>query len=937
MGVIGSKRKLNKVHVPMSLRGYHPPEPPFQCVDDIRPTIPWFEEDNNDDEFDWKGVEDDLKDNGSTLLSQGLSAATTPRRAPTPGSILLQRSSTTGGIRGQSPGKPKGSRTPRSPGSGISQGQISLKMPNRRDDEKKLSFDMIDEHARKATKAHMNTYTALIDYLILPIRFHAQRDILTARAIIVWLNFQNTNSTFVKADVTTPKGLLRHLSDGTISYAGAYAILCREAGLQCVVIEGVCKKFEHEAGQLVGDESDDRWTALYVQHGGWQLVHPYWICKGMDGTGSTLDDWIRREVENDGVSYARARKILDNYLRHWINEDFFMPRPEVYVYNCFADDIRWQLLPPDFTVQSREDFSKLPFLLPAFFRLGLTLLSAHTCMLKSEEGMCRIEIACEKDNAHRLSLNYELYLKESKSSDIKLTEEDLERLVLHSRQNKVFLFEIRFPIEGTYRLEIHGGYHNSHSVRLCQFQLQCTRRLQNCVTLPVSPDKLMWGPGPDSDEVGLLLPSRPTGLISVYPIRQKSYEIDKQPEHFENSKFSFLLHKHVSRNIEYTAELIGLTSTPQPETADKETDLDLLRTASRGSKRGKKGTIGAISGYLYRQPVDCNKDNIAHQLTLTASVPHEGEFALVIRANRFKVERNRSITRQQAKPVCVYLLRTTVEQNKENVHQKLARSELQTVMSSTNVDNLRKAVDKCYRMKMDMNDDEIVAGESKWEYLSMRKELLDAIHRRNFRVTNETLHKVSKYRFKGALLFEIRKLFRIRKQLKLLRDFRKYVPSLRDASKELLQMPHPPPEVHITMAAVFLLLDEPETNLEDWQYIKEQLRQSHGEDAPAFKKMWCVAEMAPSKNTMRKIVTLMAEYNYEKVERTSPAAAQFYIWMQKIMAVLQDEDLTYVLQPGDSYYRAPEEDAQDSGKTLNHLLKSAEMEKIPEESALDIE
>ena len=37
------------------------------------------------------------------------------------------------------------------------------------------------------------------------------------------------------------------------------------------------------------------------------------------------------------------------------------------------------------------------------------------------------------------------------------------------------------------------------------------------------------------------------------------------------------------------------------------------------------------------------------------------------------------------------------------------------------MDNLRKAVDKCYRMKMDMNDDEIVAGESKWEFLSMRK------------------------------------------------------------------------------------------------------------------------------------------------------------------------------------------------------------------------
>ena len=93
-------------------------------------------------------------------------------------------------------------------------------------------------------------------------------------------------------------------------------------------------------------------------------------------------------------------------------------------------------------------------------------------------------------------------------------------------------------------------------------------------------------------------------------------------------------------------------------------------------------------------------------------------------------------------------------------------------------------------------------------------EILDAVHRRNFRVTNEILQKVHKYRYKGALLFEIRKLFKIRKQLILLNSFRKYVPSLRDAAKELIQMPHPPPEVHITMAALFLLLDEPEKSLE---------------------------------------------------------------------------------------------------------------------------
>lgn len=46
------------------------------CVDDIRPTIPWFEEDGNQDEFDWTAVEEDLKDNISTIMEQGLSATT---------------------------------------------------------------------------------------------------------------------------------------------------------------------------------------------------------------------------------------------------------------------------------------------------------------------------------------------------------------------------------------------------------------------------------------------------------------------------------------------------------------------------------------------------------------------------------------------------------------------------------------------------------------------------------------------------------------------------------------------------------------------------------------------------------------------------------------------------------------------------------------------
>ena len=72
-----------------------------------------------------------------------------PRRAPTPGSVLLQRSPSVGGIHRQSPGNFKSPKTPRTLRSEISQAQISLRLPKRNQNGPQLSFDMIDEHAKK--------------------------------------------------------------------------------------------------------------------------------------------------------------------------------------------------------------------------------------------------------------------------------------------------------------------------------------------------------------------------------------------------------------------------------------------------------------------------------------------------------------------------------------------------------------------------------------------------------------------------------------------------------------------------------------------------------------------------------------------------------------------------------------------------------------------
>ncbi|KAH3841264.1 hypothetical protein DPMN_114723 [Dreissena polymorpha] len=52
----------------------------------------------------------------------------------------------------------------------------------------------------------------------------------------------------------------------------------REAGLSCVLINGIAKRTEMDMSDPSGQVVNDTWTAVYVE-ADWQLVHPYWICR----------------------------------------------------------------------------------------------------------------------------------------------------------------------------------------------------------------------------------------------------------------------------------------------------------------------------------------------------------------------------------------------------------------------------------------------------------------------------------------------------------------------------------------------------------------------------------------------------------------------------------------------------------------------------------
>ena len=52
----------------------------------------------------------------------------------------------------------------------------------------------------------------------------------------------------------------------------------REAGLPCVIIDGIARCMDLDYTDEELKYVTDTWTAVYVESD-WQIVHPYWICK----------------------------------------------------------------------------------------------------------------------------------------------------------------------------------------------------------------------------------------------------------------------------------------------------------------------------------------------------------------------------------------------------------------------------------------------------------------------------------------------------------------------------------------------------------------------------------------------------------------------------------------------------------------------------------
>ncbi|KAH3841268.1 hypothetical protein DPMN_114727 [Dreissena polymorpha] len=877
----GSTKYIDPVKVPRTKGKYPPPAPPKWLLPELRPLVTIPEAvDPRSQNVDWDVLEHIL----DAELEDGVDASN--NEVYKKGTNDVMKKSDYEEIRPPSSRAAARSRTD----SGYKRAMRARKIGQKT----VLSFGLIDKHARTVTAKQSSTFVDLIAFLSQPIDQSHFPHTCLVRALTLWFAEQPTQKTgYLPAPLDTPGGILQNLRNQTLTYTEAYALICRAANIPTVIIPGYVKAGKYEPGDIVDRGAADTWCAVHVD-GSWQLIHPLWVCNGT--YGSEKGNLV--QIEDDPYLAAKAAARAKADKKHLeINEEFFMPRPDVFIYRCYARNIEWHLISTERTLKSLEEFSQVAYISPAFFTYGLKLVTEPYCVQTAINGVVLIVIMAPKAHAHRMNMGYALEADEEdpamKSQGRLLHKKVLNKLVLNYRSNDSFIFEIRLPVTGTYKLTLNGGFGTELS-NLCRFKLVSNDTQREWFFIPVEPGPSCWGPGPMAERVGLLLASKPSGVLLIQPKAHSGVSRDVNV-YYHLTTLNFHINKALYRKYDYTAEVVPSTFVQDGQVDEKISSFgDVKGVPSTLNPKGKDQDENENNIFPVR--IQMTKDASTRQLSIQVIGRLDGgECAIVIKATEMEVRNNLRMPRKDSTvPVCYYLLSGNTVTLREPTEIKLAKQSLQEAMSREDINRIQAAVVRCLRMKIPPTDDEIAAADAKLEYLRLKKDIIDCVKRRNAPIVTETLRKVVNYRYREALVIEVEKLLNFRSELLGLQGYTKELPGIREANEELYKLTSPSPAVHNTLKALLLLLGY-KGDTKDWGYIHSQLTLAKDKlnQLTLIKRMEYMSETNfPWGNmdldTLDNVNSIVHKYTYQHVSHGSQAAATMYKWIDAMLIRARD-------------------------------------------------
>ncbi|XP_046544530.1 lim and transglutaminase domain protein ltd-1-like [Haliotis rubra] len=362
-------------------------------------------------------------------------------------------------------------------------------------------FKEIDEKAVNCPAVHVQSYDALMEYLT----EDCINDLQKLRSVFTWLGSQDVyGGNYGKTTSNeSPRGYMKLMREGKGSYAALFALLCRAAGLPCVIVYGVSKGFDYDVGDRDIHHLRNCWNCVYVD-GSWRIIHPLWTFKkvqGFDKGRWTKEKQSHVDSEQEKMTEGTEVSATDDF--------YFLVEPEVFIYMCrpSADMTAWQLLK---TPWSWDAFVTAPYFRQRYFLYELTLTSLHRCILPAREGT--VEIVFTAPEHSPMNFACELFFDQKASFERIPKEIKLDRHVLVMTKQDKKIFFVRIPVAGIYRLRIYGGI--NRLFHMCDFRLDCDRPLKNCRPLPLF-TPIGFGFTQKARDSGLDFPSEYSGVVRV--------------------------------------------------------------------------------------------------------------------------------------------------------------------------------------------------------------------------------------------------------------------------------------------------------------------------------------------------------------------------------------------------------------------------------------
>lgn len=178
-----------------------------------------------------------------------------------------------------------------------------------------------------------------------------------------------------------------------------------------------------------------------------------------------------------------------------INEYYFLTNPGEFIYRCYPDLEKWQLVKQRL---SKVQFVKVPYFRPRFFEFALTMASNTDGIIRTQDGKCSFSIKSIEEKEPP-TLSYELFFNHQESDEMIPEEIQLDKFVAVMNEKGRTTFHMRFPVKGIYKLTMLSEDHEW----VCFFKIICDKERLRCEPYPLLDTDIGFGPCRETKEMGL--------------------------------------------------------------------------------------------------------------------------------------------------------------------------------------------------------------------------------------------------------------------------------------------------------------------------------------------------------------------------------------------------------------------------------------------------